>query len=217
MRFKAETDLIKVIKQEILSVYSRTNIEIFEEISLGFGIADIVICDSKVSSQKQRIGVPALNRTDANIYQIIHKSKTASFDVIYDTTRCSKKSISLSLNKLIRHKYIEQVNDYFTINQEYKFPYNNAFAIEAKLRDWKRALNQAHRYKWFAEYAFVVLDAHYAQPAIKNLDLFKRYNVGLVTLSPDGSFTRHFKPIKQKPYDPIMQILLSEKLKAIKH
>ncbi len=217
MRFEAESDLIGVIKQKLLSVYTRKNIEIYEEISLGFGVADIVICDFKESNQRNKSFNIGLNRTDANIYNIVHKSKMVSFDILYDTTRCSKKSVSKSLTKLINLKYIKQVEDSFIINKTYKLPYHNVFAIEAKLRNWKRALNQAHRYKWFAEFAFVVLDAHYAEPAIQNLELFKRYNVGLVTISPDGSFVRHFKPVKQKPYDPIMQILLSEKLKAIKH
>ncbi len=217
MKFEAESDLIRVIKHKIRNVYTGKNIEIFEEISLGFGVADIIICDFKESNKKNKDFIVGLSGTDANIYNIIHKSKNVSFDVLYDRTRSSKKTISVSLTKLISLKYIKQVNNIFMINKEYEFPFRNVFAIEAKLRNWKRALNQAHRYKWFAEYVFVVLDAYHAEPAIQNLDMFKRYNVGLVTIAPDGSFVRHFKPTKERPYDPIMQIILSEKIKAIKH
>lgn len=217
MKFKAESDLIRVLKQKLINVYNRNHIEIFEEVSLGYGIADIVICDYTESQRKTKPDNITLSRTDANIYNIIKNSGIVSFDILYDTTRSSQKSISTSLKKLINCRYIKQNGDSFIINKTYKLPFRNVFAIEAKLKNWKRALNQAHRYKWFAEYAFVVMDAHYAEPAINNLDLFKRYNVGLATISPDGSLIRYYKPIKQKPYDPIMQMLLSEKLKMIMH
>jgi hypothetical protein len=100
------------------------------------------------------------------------------------------------------------------LHKEYELPYKSSFAIEAKLKDWKRALGQAQRYKWFAEYSYVVMDEHYSQPAVRNIDAFIKYNVGFATLNTEGEFKRFYTPKWQKPYDPIMQVLLSEKIKS---
>ncbi len=210
MNFKTENDLVHVLKEKLKNNFSRDSIEFFEEVSLGYGIADIVICDINLPMSNEILSQNSLNWSDINIYNIINRNKSASFDEIYDTTRSSKKSISDSLTKLINRKYVKQIENQFYIEEEYKLFYKNNFAIEAKLRNWRRALSQAYRYKWFADYSYVVLDAYYAEPAIENMDLFQKFNIGLATINTEGEFNRVFNPQKQKPFDANMQILLSE-------
>ena len=74
-----------------------------------------------------------------------------------------------------------------------------SIAFEMKLRNWKRALNQAYRYKSFSEYAYVVMDDKFVTPALKNLDLFQKSNVGLISLK-NGRVSRHFIPERDEPY-----------------
>jgi len=214
MKFPSEFELIVVLKQKLKQIFSRDNIELFEEVSLGYGIADIVICNVNYPKIPENPSELFLNRSDINIYTIISKEAEATFDLIYDTTRSSRQSISDSLIKLITLGYIKQIDNLFTIHKEYELPYNSSFAVEAKLKDWKRALYQAQRYKWFAEYSYVVMDEHYSQPAIRNIDEFIKYNVGLATINTEGEFNRIYNPNRQQPYDPIMQVLLSEKIKS---
>lgn len=210
MKFKTEDELVNVLKEKLKSNYSRDSVELFEEVSLGYGVADIVICDINIPVSNEIRSQESLNRSDINIYSIINRNKSVSFDKIYDTTRSSKKAISDSLTKLVNRKYVLQIENQFQVDEEYKLFYKNNFAIEAKLRNWKRALYQAYRYKWFADFSFVVLDAYYAEQAIENLDLFQRYNIGLATINTEGEFNRVFNPYRQKPFDVNMQILLSE-------
>jgi hypothetical protein len=214
MKFPSEIELIAVLKRTLKQIFPRNNIELFEEVALGYGIADIVICSvdyPKIAENQTDI---YLSRSDINIYKIISGGSNITFDTIYDTTRSSRQSISDSLIKLISLEYIKQVDNYFTIKKKYELPYRNSFAIEAKLKDWKRALNQAQRYKWFAEFSYVVLDEHFSQPAIRNIETFKKYNIGLATINTQGDFNRIYNPKRQRPYDPIMQVLLSEKIKS---
>lgn len=75
-----------------------------------------------------------------------------------------------------------------------------SFAFEAKLRDWRKALVQAYRYRAFSEYSYVVLDEAKAQAAVENLDLFERSSVGLVTVSVDGATDVIFSPPFARPY-----------------
>lgn len=51
-------------------------------------------------------------------------------------------------------------------------------AFEVKLSDWRRGLMQAHRYKYFADTAILVLPAARLS-TVSNLDTFKNIRVGL--------------------------------------
>lgn len=75
-----------------------------------------------------------------------------------------------------------------------------AVAFELKLSNWKRALAQAFRYKAFAETAYVVIDFACAGPAMKNLDRFKRCNVGLISVDCCGGIAMHYRPEPDEPY-----------------
>ena len=59
-------------------------------------------------------------------------------------------------------------------------------AFEAKLKDWRKALMQAFRYRYYANAAIVVLPFASAAPALENRHLFERFGVGLWTFRPDS-------------------------------
>lgn len=66
-------------------------------------------------------------------------------------------------------------------------------AVEAKLHDWRRALQQAHRNKLFADRVYVALPAQFSSAAILNLAEFRRASIGLIIVE-DASATIHFHP-----------------------
>jgi len=214
MKFQAEIELVNTLKKEISKTFSRKSITIIEEVSLGYGIADLVICDVDMEINTIDSRYEPLSTFDINVYNIIKKLDRVNFETICRKTRSPKKTITDSILKLVKRGLIKQSDDHFTIKSEYVLPFKNSYAIEAKLKDWKRALQQAHRYKWFAEYSYVVLDEHYSGVAKKNLSTFKKYNIGLATINPVGQFKRIFNPAKQTPFDPVMPILFSEQLMA---
>lgn len=76
---------------------------------------------------------------------------------------------------------------------------SHLYAVEAKLRDWKRALKQAYRYLDYANESWVLLDEMYSKPATKNLEIFAKYNIGLATISRDSELRQIFKPFPKKP------------------
>jgi hypothetical protein len=59
-------------------------------------------------------------------------------------------------------------------------------AFEAKLRDWKKALFQAERYKDFANETSIVIDASNVGPVLRNLDEFRVRNIGVIACASDG-------------------------------
>lgn len=76
---------------------------------------------------------------------------------------------------------------------------NKIYAVEAKLRDWKRALSQAYRYLEYANQSWVVMDDRCVKSALSNIQKFKRLNVGLATLKTDGTIIVHFVPKESSP------------------
>lgn len=214
MKFQSEAELVSLLKSRIESTYQKKNIEVFEEVSLGLGIADIVISEIKTTVFTNASQQEELGDLEIHIFNHINQNNNITFQSIVDNTKIQKYTLLKVLNSLIESEYIKECDSFFSINKEYEFAFKMNFAIEAKLKNWKRALMQAYRYRWFAEFSYVVLDAHFSKPAVKNQSWFEKYNVGLASINTDGELIRHYNPIRQKPFDIKMQMLLSEKVKS---
>jgi hypothetical protein len=76
------------------------------------------------------------------------------------------------------------------------------FAFELKLRNWRRALAQAYRYRSFANRSYVVIDSEFVQPAVARIALFQSANVGLMSFDVSGAIEVHFEPAYDRPYSP---------------
>lgn len=213
--FFSEKELVNTLKSnyELICNWDscKYNTKISEEVNLGFGIADLVI--SKISSKQQLFDRTSLNYFDIIIYKIIETNQTISFDKIKEITRANDISIKKSLSKLMISCYINNEDSLFQFSKSYKNIVTDLIAIEAKLKNWKRALDQAFRYKWFAKKSFVVLDSINIKPALKNIQQFRKLNVGLAEINVKGTVLIHFRPIKNQPIDEKMWILFNEKVK----
>jgi len=86
-------------------------------------------------------------------------------------------------------------------------------AFELKLKNWKRAMKQAFRYKSFSNISYVVMPANKINAALKNISLFEQYNIGLATFEPDSSFTIVFKPELSNPYSDSLNNKLTEQIR----
>jgi hypothetical protein len=209
MEFKTEISLVSYFRENFISNLGiKENSKILAEVNLGFGIADLVI--SELNETIRSTNREPLNLVDIGVYKMIEREKKVSLKAVCEITKCNKRLINDSLDKLVKASYIQQFDAYYSFSNRYELSFRKSIAIEAKLKNWKRALMQAYRYKWFADYSYVILDYAHIKPAIENISLFKQYNIGLVSLSTEGGFVKHYVPHKEKPIDIKMQILLSE-------
>lgn len=214
MEFRTESKLVDFFKNNLIDSFGIDNSKVLEEVRLGFGIADIVISEPK-GAQTLSETQPLLNSRDITIYRVMANGKKTSLFEIEAITKIRKSLIKESLNKLLERKLIrcfDLEQDLYILDKKYSLSFSKSIAIEAKLRDWKRALFQAYRYKWFANYSYVMLDEVHIEPALKNLELFKKHNIGLISISLEGKLNKYNLPKKEKPYDPNMEMLLSETL-----
>jgi predicted transcriptional regulator len=212
--FTTEKQLVDSLKANYASICDwktkTSNTGVLEEVDLGFGVADLVI--AKLQKQTAQT-TEKLTYFDTIIYRIIQANKTVTLNQLKEITKADTVSLNKSINKLIKDSYINKTDSLIKFRKSYKGISTNTIAIEAKLKNWKRALNQAFRYKWFAEKSIVVLDSHYINPALKNIQEFKQLNVGLAEINNTGKIILHFNPLKSNPVDMKMWILLNETLK----
>lgn len=87
------------------------------------------------------------------------------------------------------------------------------FAFEMKLTDWRKALSQACRYRYFANAAYVVLPPSAAKLARAKLDLFRHLKVGLWSFDANTErIVRHYSPRPAKPLSPRARLRAVETL-----
>ena len=72
--------------------------------------------------------------------------------------------------------------------------------IELKLKNWKRALAQAYKYKSFSDISYVCMDESNINSVLKHVDMFKKYNIGLITISKNKKVKIFYKPNIAEPY-----------------
>lgn len=78
------------------------------------------------------------------------------------------------------------------------------WCFEGKLKNWKRALYQASRYRAFAHRSFVVMPENNIQSAERQIEQFKLAHVGLLSLDCKGEFRMITKPAPQQPRSLVM-------------
>ncbi len=216
--FKTEKELVETLKINQFLILSATlkkintsKFELLEELDLGHGIADLVFVEKNCLNLNSKRENP-LNYSEISVFMIIKKyTEGITFKELLSKSRLSNQTLRRILNKLEFENFIETYNDLYIANSIEPIS-NETIAIEAKLKNWKRALQQAYRYKWFASYSYVFMDEKYIQPAMKNKDMFKSYNIGLASVGIKGEVKVLFKPQKIEPYDEAMKLLLAEKL-----
>lgn len=213
--FKSERQLSRIIKQKlyedptILFKKSR-NFQTFivDELNVGHGVADLVVSFHKKVKKRSQ----SLTLHDLNILNIVKKSTTTTVKEIESATRTSREKIKNSIRKLEKEKLIESKDEYLFSFNDYINYQAETIAIEVKLKNWKRALEQAYRYRCFAFHSYVFLDETHATPAIKNKSLFLKYNIGLASVSKKGNIEFHYKPKKGHPFDERLNMLFNESI-----
>ena len=72
--------------------------------------------------------------------------------------------------------------------------------IEVKLKNWKRALQQAYKYRSFSDIAYICMDEKNVKPALENLDLFKKCNIGLLTINSKNEIKIYYEPTMDRAF-----------------
>ncbi len=89
-------------------------------------------------------------------------------------------------------------------------------AFEFKISNWRKALMQASRYKFFANVSIVVLPIEKCCSPLKYLNTFKKVSVGLWGFDKNANrIVAYFTPKPNKPIDSKYQIQALELVASV--
>lgn len=111
----------------------------------------------------------------------IYKHKKISLDDVKISNEQVSKKFYHFLRELEELGYIKINDNYITTIKKIDAVTRNFIAIEAKVSDWKSGLEQAIRYKQFANEVYVALSSEYISKV--NRQQFKNLNIGLMSVS----------------------------------
>lgn len=176
--FTSERDLV-----EKLVIYLQEKYEtqyIVRELRGGYNIADVVY-----TTEINRNNIVFDEYFNAYYYfnGIYNKKKTRMDDVGISDTKVTKKFYNF-LRELEVLGYVKIDGNYITSIKKIDAVTKNFVAIEAKLSDWKAGLEQAVRYKQYANEVYVAISSEHVNKVDKQLLI--NMNIGLMSVSDKG-------------------------------
>lgn len=136
----------------------------------------------------------------------------------------SEKQMSLYMYEFLKEHFDEECIDYFwefeglfgrpdyLIVEKNLNTLDYSVAIELKLKNWRQALKQAFRYRNFSNESYVVLDMDSIGNALKYLETFAHYNVGLASFNKCGEFKIYYEPRPSEPFSDYFTKLVEDEV-----
>ena len=212
-RAKLERRSMKAIKTEadLVNLYLRTTQKrrskqtiVTTEFDCENGIADIVLANLTKNWRSYSL-IGCITPRWAFALKDLPYRRVFSLDTFRALSGTSSSRARAALNEFTKAGYCQQKNskqEWIKIKEPRQIV-TEIRAIEAKLKDWSRALIQAHRYLDFADESIVLLDHAYVHVALENLRAFKALGVSLASISNDGKIYNHFQASKIEPRSKI--------------
>lgn len=158
------------------------------------GIADLVLGSC-------RNNVEARAAVDPNwVAPLAHLKRDSEFSIggFQEMFCLSRPSALKHLRSYEQAGFLARIDkNRYIVEKQYEPVAELVISVEAKLRDWRRGLYQACRYKRFSDYSFVLLDETHARTALRNLSDFSLNNIGLASLEKDD-LNIHYVPQRRR-------------------
>jgi hypothetical protein len=183
------------------------------------GIADIVFARfdddaARIRGEGQLSGAYR-DRAEVAILLALDEEETRSSGAIASIAALSDSTVASKLRSLVRAGAADRCDAGGWVRRA-PFPCRlaEATAVELKLANWRRALDQAARYRAFADRTTVVMSEQHGRAALQQAAAFAFNRVGLSVLSEEGQTQTIIEPEAMPPFDPIARFLAGERLWA---
>ena len=184
-----EKDLVNILNDYIES----KKIIYGNEIRMGIGIPDIMICSEMLKKESLITDYYALK-----IYDYINKKKVDNIEEITKKVSMSKKNICKYIYELKEKNILEFEKDKIEVLKDLDLQdIGTNISIEVKLKDWKNGILQAKRYLRFSDYSYLAILEQYQ----KNIDLDELKNSGIGLIVVGDKIKQVIKPKKSKQCD----------------
>jgi len=217
MGFDSEEKMKSVASDVLDSSLTGGPTKVIDEFSYGAGRTDIVLVRESETYRNHRlnaleIATPIERDSHLRAFLLLHSRDEVSKDYFYRLGAMSERRKKKALEWLISNGFVEEFSDEkIRTAPHLRRHITRSYSIELKLKNWKKAVKQAFRSKSFSDYQYVALDDENIIRAINNIDVFKEYEVGLVSIDQEEEqYFVHYDPDRQSPYSPLNKWRLNE-------
>ena len=205
--FASESDLMDTVLRHIEHFLQHEHVQIATEVQVGSGYVDLIA--ARVTDKALDRLSHAISGVEACLLANMHYRQRLRLSTIAKRCCISVQKAEAAIHNLSTMGYVHSVGSCYVRNAPFV---TDIVAVEGKLRNWRRALSQAHRNRLFTSQTYVALDARYARPALANLDVFHHYRVGLAIIFQSGDVHVVYRPPKGRPIANVMPIIAENAL-----
>lgn len=147
---------------------------------LGASMPDLVIvsCDPQISI------LANFEMPDAYILSYLRSVGRARIDTISERIGSPKEKILRCLNELVEANAVLAHSNTYSLSPNCRDILPEIITVEAKVKNWKSAVEQAVRNRIFAHKSFVALLTKVAE-RVRTEPIFSRFGIGLLSVNDD--------------------------------
>lgn len=205
---RSEAELIPFAREWLLDSVSRDRAHwlIIDEHLVGTRIPDLLAARVDLRALRARIRAEqweSLTVTELEVLGFLRPDRPTSISTVATVVGYTDHTVRRVLRRLERLGYVSQhgARGFRRIRTRYKL-FSRFIAVEAKLRDWRRALVQARSHRSFAQECYVVFDAAYAARFESARRYFEASGTGLIAVHPPDGIVRVLKSRASRAFDP---------------
>jgi hypothetical protein len=195
-KFQSELALVRALKK-YLTRTGEGRYRIFMEHEGGFGRPDLLLYSMSPNARLDIRALADLNPRLAPLLSVSAAESISTYGALAAAMGVSEPDARKVARMLQRLGRLQIEGATIKLEPIRAFPFQEIVAIEAKLRDWRRALTQAYRYRHFSSEAWVLLDHGSISAALSRLDQFKATGIGLASFSLAGDLYVHISALNQ--------------------
>lgn len=177
-----EAVIENAVAREISTLFPSQQLPLWTAGSLpiGAGMPDLVVvtCDPKVFALAQ-VEMPT-----AHILAYLRAVGRAKLETISDRTRRPQEVILRCLNGLVEVQAVSNDAETFSLSPTWREILPEIISIEAKVSNWRKAVEQANRNRIFSHKSFVALPERVAH-RVRSEQIFSKLGIGLLSVDDD--------------------------------
>ncbi|RYF28869.1 MAG: hypothetical protein EOO17_03830 [Chloroflexi bacterium] len=216
----SEQSMIPILKHGLgmFPISTKNSIVQLEEFSAGTGISDLTVfsIDKRILKERRtKIGRPLTARNQIKVLTAILSKEDNSLDSLKARTKLSIPTIKKVIDSLKNAGVVTENDGMYSTDYNLKSATSeNIIAIEAKVKDWKSGLQQAMRYKEYADYSYLAIYEANINSCLKNIKTFEQLGIGIIGVYDEG-VTVHLKAKQSDMTKSESKILAFERMISV--
>jgi DNA-binding Lrp family transcriptional regulator len=187
--FALEKDLVDVLRRATPCVFSSEapprGCAVFDQFQVyasGVRVPDILLVYHSKAASRER----SLTYYEASVLAALYANAPTTLADIAASMFCEPSDVLERIRALRRRRLVVQIGEHFSLSPR-AFPMGvRVIAIEAKLKDWRRAIEQAKSYLDFAHESYVAMPSGIAQRSVLTAAC-AAVGVGLLAVDAGGN------------------------------